>query len=142
MQISDNEKLEAAAQRILYLELCALPELAECPNYEHPARWIIQNYNYGPNATTGTIQAHLDAERHHPSTLDLPTIVRGMIDDPETAHLCRPVQAWARPGVNPWLNGPNWNLTLQGQVVRHDPELAARWKHHADTVNAQTTARG
>lgn len=137
-----EEALDTATQRILCLELRAMPELANCPNNEHVARWITQSYNYGPNAETGIIQPHLDAERHHPSTLDLASIVRIMIDDPETAHLCRPVQAWERPAENPWLDGASWNLTSQGQVFRNDPELAARWKHQADTVRAQRVARG
>jgi hypothetical protein len=120
-------QLVQAAFRELRLNLQLIQDLATCPNYDHVARWITETYHYGPHAETGQVQAHLDADRLHASSLTLPEIVRIMMTDPETAHLCRAtVTAWTPPADNPWLPD-SWNLTQQGQVVRHDPDLADKW---------------
>ncbi|NCC85019.1 MAG: hypothetical protein EOM03_12965 [Clostridia bacterium] len=124
-------QLLQAAFRELRLNLQLIADLQHCPNYDHVARWITETYHYGPHAETGQVQAHLDADRLHASSLTLAEIVRIMMTDPETAHLCRAtVTAWTPPETNPWLP-ESMNLTLQGQVVRHDPDLAEKWAAQA-----------
>ncbi len=123
--------LEAAARQALIAELKAHPDLKNCPNIPLVADEIIYRFHYGPNQETGAFQVHYDEERRYPSVRQLPEIIPSMKDSPETAHLFRPATPkWERPEKNPWLK-LYWNLTAQGQVFRHDPELAQKWMAEA-----------
>lgn len=126
-----TEALEQAAYDQLVAELKALPSMKGCPNVGLVARWIIEQYNYGPNQETHAFQTHGDKERRYATKHEISALVDSMKSDEETAILIRPAAPkWTPPANNPWL--PEYfNLTIQGQVVTHDPELAEKWKAEA-----------
>ncbi|MFZ2870672.1 hypothetical protein [Zavarzinia sp.] len=41
---------------------------------------------------------------------------------------------------NPWLPGPGWNCTQQGQVFRQNPALAKQMQAEAEAFKAQRRA--
>jgi hypothetical protein len=123
-----DETIDALAHQVLVATLKAHPDLKRCPNYEFLARLIAKDYNYGPNAETGALQAHHDKERRFPSGRQLQEIVGSMLENPESAHLFRPAgPKWEAPRENPWLK-ESFNLTRQCEVAKNDPELAAKWE--------------
>lgn len=123
--------LEAAARQVLIAELKARPDLKSCPNFDLLADAIILDHHFGPNAETGAFQAHYDPERRYRSGSQLPEIIASMAADSQRVHLLRPAAPkWVAPTENPWL--PEYfNLTKQGDVTRHDPELAEKWQAEA-----------
>lgn len=126
-----TKALEQAAYDQLVAELKALPSMKDCPNVGLVARWIIEEHHYGPNPETHAFQTHGDVERRYATKFEIRALVDSMKADEETAILIRPAAPkWTPPTENPWLK-ESFNLTRQGDVKRHDPELAEKWKAEA-----------
>lgn len=134
-----TEVIANLVHQVLVAELKAHPDAKDCPNPEFLAKVIVQDNNFGANTDTGVLQAHLDAERRYPSSLTLETILAMMKSDPESAILLRPAAPkWTPPTFNPWMK-EHWNMTIQGQVFKNAPSLAAKWEAEAkrrDAANA------
>ena len=43
---------------------------------------------------------------------------------------------------NPWVKGPNYNLTKQGEIHKQDSAMAAKLKAEADVINANASSKG
>lgn len=108
-----------------------------CRNYEVLARWIAKEFNYGPNSITYECMAHFDNEHRHPSGKTLQCILEGIASDPEQVHLLSPKPiTYKRPAHNPWLR-EHFHLGRQGDVFKHEPDLARSWAEVGSVINKQ-----
>lgn len=140
MQIS-KKSMNAITRNRLASEIISHEKCGNLNNIECAVNYFMTEYHYAWNEEKKQFCTHYrEGEIFIPDGRTVHGHIDILLADPTTACLLASkaeIKRYERPKRNPWLNGQGFSLQEQGNVYRHEPELARRWRHEATAINAQ-----
>lgn len=144
-QITINKSTyNALVHSHLQSEILRHPDCKDLNNIDHLIRYMIHELHYQWSDSKQAFCLHIaSGDILIPDSRSVHAAIDSIAADPATAFLLaskKQVARYVRPRNNPWIRGDWFNLGVQGEVFRHDPDLARKWRHEALAVNARNPA--
>jgi|GEM_PF-6353506 hypothetical protein len=133
--------IDAITRDKLASEITSHERCKNLNNLEYAINYFINDYHYTWNEEKKQFCTHLrEGEIAIPDGRTVHEHLDGLLSDPKTACLLATraeVERYERPKCNPWIKGADFSLKKQAAVLKHEPELAKRWRHEGTTINAE-----
>lgn len=136
-----TKSMNAMTKDKLKTEIKSHEKCRDLINIDHVIEYFIKDLNYGWNENRQAWCLHYaEGGIMVPDPRTVHDMIDRLLSDPSTACLLATrsqVAQYVRPAHNPWIRGQWFSLAKQGEVFKHEPELAQRWRNESVTLIAR-----